>query len=388
MRVKGALCRVSASLCRAPKAWAKNILLWFTACFLVCIVCDSATATVRIKDLVDIQGVRVNQLVGYGLVVGLEGTGDGKSMEFTQQSVSNMLEKMGVSISPGSVKVDNVAAVMVTAALPAFARPGAKLDCSVSSMGDADSLYGGTLVFTPLRGADGKVYAVAQGPVSIGGFSASGAAARVQKNFPTVGRVVGGAMVERQAPSSILNGHSLCLTLKNPDFTTASRIAGAIDQALWKGAGRPVDSGTVELHIPERFTENLVELLTTIENLKVTPDGSAKVVVNERTGTVVIGRDVRISKIAIAHGNLSIEVREKFDVSQPEPFSDGETVVTPDTAMSVGEESRQLFVVEPGVSITELVRALNSLGVSPRDLITIFQALKASGALKAELELM
>lgn len=361
---------------------------WVSGLFLVCFLCGSASATVRVKDLVDIQGVRVNQLVGYGLVVGLEGTGDGKSMAFTRQSMSSMLEKMGITIPPGSVGVDNVAAVMVTATLPAFARPGARLDCTVSSLGDADSLYGGTLILTPLRGADGNVYAVAQGPVSIGGFSAGGVAGRVQKNFPTVGRVAGGALVERQSPSTMMDGNSLSLSLRNPDFTTALRISRAIDQALWDGVSRAVDSGTVQMTVPERFRENLVELVTAVENLTVTPDAPAKVVVNERTGTVVIGQDVRVSTIAIAHGNLSIEVREQFDVSQPMPFSRGETVVIPGTDLAVKEESRQLFVMEQGVSITDLVRALNALGVSPRDLITIFQALRASGALKAELELM
>jgi flagellar P-ring protein FlgI len=367
----------------------RNFSCCFAALLPVCFLYMTADASVRLKDLVDIEGVRTNQLVGYGLVVGLQGTGDGNSIEFTQQSVANMLEKMGVSVRPGSVDVDNVAAVMVTAVIPAFTRPGAKLDCIVSSMGDAESLYGGTLVFTPLRGADGNVYAVAQGSVSIGGFSAGGATARVQKNFPTVGRVAEGVTVERPVPSSVMQGHSLSLTLKNPDFTTASRIAKAIDRALWEGAGTPVDSGTVSLQIPERFRENLVELVTRIENLMVSPDATAKVVVNERTGTVVIGQEVRISTTAIAHGNLSIEVREQFDVSQPEPFSrGGETVVVPDTDMTATEESRQLFVVDPGISITDLVRALNALGVSPRDLITIFQALRSAGALKAELEVM
>lgn len=342
---------------------------------------------VRIKDIADIEGVRKNQLVGYGLVVGLDGTGDGNKSEFTLQSMSSMLEKMGVRVDPDDVDVDNVAAVMVTTDLPPFAKPGGRIDAIVSSISDAESLYGGTLLFTPLKGADGQVYAVAQGPLITGGFSASGADAKVQKNFPTVARIINGAVVEREIPSTFSQNETLSLALRSPDFTTVSRVAEAINMALYDRVARTPDSGTIEIKVPENYLGNLVELITLIEGLNITPDSVAKVVINERTGTVVIGRDVRITTIAIAHGNLSVAIKETADVSQPLPFSRrGRTVVTSDTDISVEEERGKLMLIESGVSIGELVRALNALGVSPRDLITIFQSLRASGALQAELE--
>ena len=342
---------------------------------------------VRIKDIAMIEGVRRNQLVGYGLIVGLDGSGDGKNASFTIQSMSSMLEKMGVTVGANDIDVDNVAAVMVTAELPPFVRTGSRLDVMVSSIGDASSLYGGTLLFTPLRGADGRVYAVAQGPVSIGGFSAGGSGAKIQKNFPTVGRVVGGAVIEREVASDFCKDGSLTLSLREPDFTTVSRVAEAINGVLGGGATAP-DAGTVRVRVPERYQGDIVRLVSRIEGLEVTPDSIATVVVNERTGTVVMGQEVRISTIAIAHGNLSIEVKERADVSQPPPFSDGETVVVPETEVEVKEGNSKLFLLQSGVAIGEVVRALNALGVSPRDLITIFQSLRASGALKARLEVM
>jgi len=342
---------------------------------------------VRIKDIADIEGVRKNQLVGYGLVVGLDGTGDGNKSEFTLQSMSSMLEKMGVRVDPDDVDVDNVAAVMVTTDLPPFAKPGGRIDAIVSSISDAESLYGGTLLFTPLKGADGQVYAVAQGPVITGGFSASGSDAKVQKNFPTVARIINGAVVEREIPTTFSQNETLSLALRSPDFTTVSRVAEAINMALYDRVARTPDSGTIEVKVPENYLGNLVELISLIEGLNITPDSVAKVVINERTGTVVIGRDVRITTIAIAHGNLSIAIKETADVSQPLPFSRrGRTVVTSDTDIRVKEDRSKLMLIESGVSIGELVRALNALGVSPRDLITIFQSLRASGALQAELE--
>jgi len=292
---------------------------------------------VRIKDIADIEGVRKNQLVGYGLVVGLDGTGDGNKSEFTLQSMSSMLDKMGIKVDPDDV--------------------------------------------------DGQVYAIAQGPVITGGFSASGSDAKVQKNFPTVARIINGAVVEREIPSTFSQNETLSLALHSPDFTTVSRVAEAINMALYDRVARTPDSGTVEVKVPENYLGNLVELITLIEGLNITPDSIAKVVINERTGTVVIGRDVRITTIAIAHGNLSVAIKETADVSQPLPFSRrGRTVVTSDTDISVEEEKSKLMLIESGVSIGELVRALNALGVSPRDLITIFQSLRASGALQAELE--
>lgn len=345
---------------------------------------------VRIKDIADVKGVRQNQLVGYGLVVGLNGTGDSKDAIFTIQSFASMLERMGVTVRPEDIEVDNVAAVMVTADLPAFARTGSRIDVLVSSIGDAENLQGGTLLFTPLKGADGQVYAIAQGPVSTGGFSAgSDSGSGVQKNFPTVGRAVNGGIIEKEIVSNFNNKLSLTLNLHRADFTTASRVAQAINIAFYDQIARTHDGGTIEVQVPEKYKGNTVELVTMIERLGVTPDVVSKVVINERTGTVIMGEGVRISTIAIAHGNLSIEIKENQNVSQPLPFSrSGRTVVTPDSEVLVQEGKNPIFLVESGVSIGEVVKALNALGVSPRDLIAIFQALKAAGALQAELEII
>jgi len=345
---------------------------------------------VRIKDIADIKGVRQNQLVGYGLVVGLNGTGDSDNAIFTIQSFASMLERMGVTVRSQDIEVDNVAAVMVTADLPAFARSGSRIDVLVSSIGDADNLQGGTLLFTPLKGADGQVYAIAQGPVSTGGFvvgSTSGS--EVQKNFPTAGRVVNGAIIEKEIASDFNNKQSLTLNLHRADFTTASRVAQAINIAFYDQIARTQDAGTIEVQVPEKYRGDTVALVTMIERLGVTPDTVSKVVINERTGTVIMGENVRISTIAIAHGNLSIEIKEDQNVSQPLPFSrSGRTVVTPESEVLVQEGKNPIFLVKSGVSIGEVVKALNALGVSPRDLIAIFQALKAAGALQAELEII
>ena len=345
---------------------------------------------VRIKDIAEIKGVRQNQLVGYGLVVGLNGTGDSDNAIFTIQSMASMLEKMGVTVQAEDIEVDNVAAVMVTADLPAFARSGSRIDVLVSSIGDAENLQGGTLLFTPLKAADQQVYAVAQGPVSTGGFvvgSASGS--EVQKNFPTVGRVVNGALIEKEIPNKFNQKQSLTLTLHSPDFTTSSRVARAINIAFYDQIARSHDAGTIEVKVPQNYMGNVVALVTMIESLGVTPDTVSKVIINERTGTVVMGENVRISTVAIAHGNLSIEIKEDANVSQPLPFSrGGETVVTPESEVQVQEGNNPIFLVNSGVSIAAVVKALNALGVSPRDLISIFQALKAAGALQAELEII
>ena len=345
---------------------------------------------VRIKDIAEIKGVRQNQLVGYGLVVGLNGTGDSDNAIFTIQSMASMLEKMGVTVQAEDIEVDNVAAVMVTTDLPAFARSGSRIDVLVSSIGDAENLQGGTLLFTPLKAADQQVYAVAQGPVSTGGFvvgSASGSG--VQKNFPTVGRVVNGALIEKEIPNKFNQKQSLTLTLHSPDFTTSSRVARAINIAFYDQIARTHDAGTIEVKVPEKYMGNVVALVTMIESLGVTPDTVSKVIINERTGTVIMGENVRISTVAIAHGNLSIEIKEDSNVSQPLPFSrGGETVVTPESEVQVQEGNNPIFLVNSGVSIAAVVKALNALGVSPRDLISIFQALKAAGALQAELEII
>jgi flagellar P-ring protein precursor FlgI len=345
---------------------------------------------VRIKDIADIKGVRDNQLVGYGLIVGLNGTGDSGDAIFTIQSFASMLEKMGVTVKSDDIQVDNVAAVMVTADLPAFARTGSRIDVLVSSIGDAENLQGGTLLFTPLKAADGQVYAVAQGPVSTGGFvvgSSSGSG--VQKNFPTVGRVVNGALIEKEITTDFNQKTSLTLTLHDADFTTASRVAQAINIAFYDQIAKTHDAGTIEVKVPENYSGNTVALVTMIERLGVTPDAVSKVVINERTGTVIMGENVRISTIAIAHGNLSIEIKEDQRVSQPLPFSSGgQTVAVPESDVMVQEGNNPIFLVESGVSIGKVVKALNALGVSPRDLIAIFQALKAAGALQAELEII
>ena len=343
---------------------------------------------VRIKDITQIQGVRQNQLVGYGLVVGLNGTGDGDKSRFTIQSLVSMLEKMGMTVDPITIKVKNVAAVMITANMQPFARQGTRMDVTVSSIGDAKDLQGGTLLFTPLKAADGQAYAVAQGPVSTGGFSAQGAGGGTQKNFPTVGRVVGGALIEKEVTATFNNKESLLLALNHQDFTTATRVAESINAAFLSSIATTSDSGSVEVRVPAKYSDNVVGFVTVIESLGVTPDVESKVVVNERTGTVVIGENVRISKVAIAHGNLSIQIKESADVSQPLPFSRGETVTTPDTNIAVKEEKTPIILMESGASIGEIVRALNALGVTPRDLISIFQALQAAGALHAKLELM
>ena len=366
----------------------RRLSLITVSCLMLIFSMTTSVLAVRIKDIVEIQGVRDNQLIGYGLVVGLKGSGDGNQSLFTLQSIASMLEKMGMTVNPAKFQVKNVAAVMVTADMPPFARPGTRIDVTASSMGDASSLQGGTLLFTPLKGADGQVYAVAQGSVVTGGFAASGAGASVQKNFPTAGRVVSGGLIEKDVPSSFGKKDRLALTLNHPDFTTASRVAESINTAFSSRIATTSDSGTIEINIPSQYTDDKVGFVASIENLGVTPDIVSKVVVNERTGTVVIGENVRISTVAIAHGNLSIQIKENPNVSQPMPFSQGQTVVTPNTSMAVKEEKVPLYLMPSGASIGDIVRALNALGVTPRDLISIFQELQAAGALQAQLEVM
>ena len=364
----------------------KIAIIFIALCMLA--IWQATAHAVRIKDLVDIKGARHNQLVGYGLVVGLFGSGDGKNSVFTSQSLAALLDKMGVTVDPEQLKGDNVAAVMVTADLPPFARVGSQIDVLVSSIGGAESLQGGTLLLTPLRAADNQVYAVAQGPVSTGSYAFKGASAGVAKNFPTVGRVVDGGLVERELSVAFNQKERLCLALRSPDFTTASRMASAINMAVYNGSALTPDGGTVDVIIPDTYKGNVVAFVSLIEGLEINPDVESKVVINERTGTVVMGESVRINKVAIAHGNLSIQINERANVSQPLPFSDGQTVATPETDLSVQEGRSPIFLVDPGVSIGDVVRALNALGVSPRDLIAIFQALKAAGALQAKLEII
>jgi flagellar P-ring protein precursor FlgI len=349
-----------------------------------------AAATSRIKDIADFEGVRENQLVGYGLVVGLDGTGDDmkKKAPFTRESLIGMLERLGVKINRDNADLEtkNLAAVMVTATLPAFARQGNEIDVSVSSLGDATSLQGGTLLATPLIGADGEVYAVSQGGITIGGFKASGAAETVVRGVPTSGRIVRGGIVEREIPFELNQLSSLKLSLRNPDFTTAQRVSDAINAAVGAGMAVPLDSGTVQLNSGQ-FPGGPAALITSIEQLPIEPDQQARVVIDENTGVIVMGENVRISKVAIAQGNLTIRVTETPQVSQPSPFSStGVTVVVPRTDIEVQEDkNRKLAVLPTSLTLEQLVTGINSLGVGPRDLISILQSIKASGALQADI---
>ena len=351
---------------------------------------EVGTSSARIKDLIDIEGVRENQLVGYGLVVGLNGTGDSlNASPFTRQSLQAMLERLGVNTRGAVLRTKNVAAVMVTASLPPFGTQGTRIDVTVSAMGDATSLQGGTLLVTPLLGADGEVYAVGQGPVAVIGFAAEGAAAKVVRGVPTTGRISNGALVEREIEFALAGMSTVRLALRNPDLTTARRIASAINTLLGGTASEPLDPATVQLTIPETYRSNIIRLLTEIEQLRVQPDMQAKIVIDERSGIIVMGRDVRVSTVAVAQGNLTVTISETPIASQPEPFSDGATVVVPRTSIQVDDENyRQLAVVHQGVTLQELVDGLNSLGIGPRDLIGILQAIKAAGALQAEIEVM
>jgi len=350
-----------------------------------------ALAFSRVKDLVEVEGIRDNMLVGYGLVVGLNGSGDSlKNAPFTQQSLQTMLERMGVNTRGTTMQTKNVAAVMVTASLPAFAAQGTRIDISVSAMGDAKSLQGGTLLVTTLFGADGQIYAVGQGPVAIGGFSASGAAESVSRGVPTAGRIANGAIVEREIGFSLASEHTLRLSLHNPDLTTASRIATAIDAYMGGSVAEATDPSTIRVTVPDGYPKGVMGLLTDIEQVKVDPDQPARVVIDEQSGVIVMGLDVRISTVAIAQGNLTIRVTETPDASQPAPFSKtGSTVVLPRTQINVDEgKGNKIAVLHEGVSLQSLVDGLNALGVGPRDIISILQAIKAAGALQADIQVM
>ncbi len=364
----------------------KLTLKFILASALVLILASPAEA-VRIKDIAQFSGVRTNQLVGYGLVVGLQGTGDSKSAPFTAASLVNMMEKMGVSVDADTLKAENVASVMVTAELPATAKAGSPLDVTLSSVGNAESLYGGVLLQTTLKGIDGKVYAIAQGPLIVGGYSFGGEAANVQSNTTTVASIPGGATVEREVPFQFNSQQDLKLHLQIADFSTTQQVVETLNNSMGGNYASASDIRTVDIKIPPAYEGNLVPLLASIENLEVSPQSSAKVVVDEKTGTIVIGKDVRIAKVAVAHGNLQVVVQETEQVSQPGPFSQGQTVATPETDLVVREEQRNLNLLE-GATLQELVDGLNAIGASPRDLISILKNLKASGALYAELEVL
>jgi flagellar P-ring protein FlgI len=358
---------------------------------LVVCAANTADAASRIKDIVQIEGVRENQLVGYGLIVGLNNTGDTlKTGHFTKQSLQAMLNRMGVKPTDDGLDSKNVAAVMVTAVLPPFARQGARIDITVSALGDSDSLLGGTLLVTPLMGADGEVYAVGQGQLAVGGFTATGDAESVTKGVPTSGRIANGAIVEREIRFSMAGMDNFKLALRNPDFTTARRIAQAINAFLGTNAAKPSDLSTVRVQVPDAYRDNIVGLLTDIEQLRVEPDQLARVIIDEQSGIIVMGENVRISTVAIAQGSLTIRITEAQQVSQPGPFAEVGTTTTVDrTNIEADEgEDRQLTVLKPGVTLQELVNGLNALGIGPRDMITILQAVKTSGALQAEISVM
>jgi len=339
----------------------------------------------RIKELAQLEGVRGNQLVGYGLVVGLNGTGDSSDTQFTVQSLANMMERLGVTVDPTEVEVENVAAVIVTAELPAFARAGSQIDVSVSSVGDAENLAGGTLLMTPLKAADGNVYAVAQGSLVVGSLAFGGKAAKVQKNHPTAGRIPGGAYVEREVDFDLTEGQDLKYRLKNSDFTTVSRMSTEINRHFGGPYAKSLDAGQLQVRLPQNYASRVVDFIAELESIEVVPDSIARIVVNEKTGTIVMGDQVRISTVAVSHGNLSLVISEQTNVSQPNAFSKGRTVTSPSTQVGVVEEEGNLVVMEQGVSIGDVASALNAIGASPRDLIAIFQAIKAAGALYADL---
>ncbi|MEM7568910.1 MAG: flagellar basal body P-ring protein FlgI [Pseudomonadota bacterium] len=358
---------------------------------LLALVPIEANSASRIKDIVQFEHVRENQLTGYGLVVGLNRTGDFlRNSPFTEQTLAAMLERLGVNIRDVSLQTNNVAAVTVTATLPPFARKGSRIDVSVASLGDAVDLLGGTLLVTPLIGLDGQVYAVAQGQVAVSGFSAQGQGASVTRGVPTSGRISNGAIVEQEIDFDLANLREIRMSLRNPDFTTADRIATVINDNLGIPASMATDPSTVRLIRPANYAGDMVSLLTQIEKLSVTPDQIARVVIDEAAGVIVMGADVRISSVAIAQGNLTIRVTETPQVSQPAPFSEnGETVVVPRTEIEIDDDNeKRLAVLDAGVSLQDLVDGLNALGVGPRDMISILQALKAAGAIQAELEII
>ena len=361
-------------------------------CFLILTsgIQSTQAKTSRIKDIVDIEGVRENQLVGYGLVVGLNGTGDGlNNSPFTEQSLIAMLERLGVNIRGQNMNTGNVAAVMVTSTLPPFTNQGSRIDVNVSALGDASSLLGGTLLVTPLIAADGEVYAVAQGEVNIAGFSVEGEAASLTQNIPTAGRIPSGAIVEREIDFKLEELQKVRLALRNPDFTTSRRIAQAINGFTNARLAKAENSASVVLRRPASYDGTIVDLITDVEQLPIQPDQPARVVISERSGVIVMGADVRVSSVAIAQGNLTLKINETPQVSQANPFADqGETVVVPRSDVTATDGDTKLAVLDTGVTLQELVTGLNQLGVKPRDIITILQAIKAAGALQAEIEVM
>lgn len=370
------------------------VLAWVTGACALGFALPAAAQTTRIKDIADFEGVRDNMLVGYGLAVGLNGTGDSLNRAImTRESLLGMLERLGVNARTANndLRTRNVAAVMVTAKLPPFARQGTRIDVNVATLGDATSLQGGTLLVTPLLGADGEVYSVAQGNVAIGGFVARGGAQTVTRGVPTSGRIANGAIVEREVGFELASMDSIRIALRNPDFTTARRIAQAINAFLGAGAARPTDPATVVIQVPAQYKGDVFTLLSDVERLPVEPDQIARVVIDEQTGVIVMGENVRISTVAVAQANLTIRVTETPQVSQPNPFAPegAQTVVVPRTDIQIDDQAgRRMVMLPSGVTLGDLVNGLNALGVGPRDMITILQTIKAAGALQAEIQVM
>lgn len=353
------------------------------------IVAAAESQQARIRDLATVAGVRDNQLVGYGLIVGLNGTGDRRQTMFSAQSLTNLLERMGVSVPPSAIRVANTAAVLVTANLPPFAEPGMRIDVTVSAIGDATSLQGGTLILSSLRGPDGEVYALAQGPVLLGGYQATAAGSSKTLNHPTAGRIPNGAIVERRSPAAVAPGQ-IQLQLRRADFTTASRIAEALNRLVSPSSpiAHAVNGGSVQITVPAEFRNRETDFIARIENLQIQGHTSNRVIINERTGTIVVGGEVTLSPATILHGALVVEIQTSFNVSQPQPFSQGHTQVVPEVSVKATEERPKPITLSNGATVEQLAKALTSIGATARDIIAILQSLRAAGSLEADLEVI
>ena len=367
----------------------RKLLCLYIVVLMAVLLPMSMSAASRIKDVASIEGVRNNQLNGLGLVVGLNGTGDRSQTVFSTQALANMLQRNNITIDSEKIRVKNIAAVMVTAVLPPFARQGNQIDVTVSSIGDAQSLQGGVLIQTPLKAANGQIYVAAQGEVTLGGYSGGGSNNRVQLNHPTVGRIPNGGLVEHDVEFAVAGKSQFNLVLNRSDFTTALRAARAINQVSEAGVASPVDARTITVKLPPSYNDRVIEFLSVVENATMDIDAPARVVINEKTGTVVLGKDVKIAEVSIIHGGLALQVGTIFEVSQPTPFSStGQTAVVPKETVAIKEEKGQTVTLREGASVEEVVRALTSIGATPRDVIAILQAIKAQGALQAELEII
>ncbi len=373
------------------KYWLYGVVAAFLAASPLAVYCQNTDGmnNVRVKDLADIEGVRSNQLIGYGLVVGLNRTGDRVQQNiYARQTLQNLLERMGISTNAAGLKPENIATVLVTATLPPFARPGSKIDATVSSIGDAKSLQGGTLILTSLKGLDGQVYAVAQGSISIGGISAGNSGNSVEINHPTVGRLPNGANVERSVPTDLAANNQLVMVLRNEDFSTAARLNDVINVKFGPGTARALDGRNIEVIVPDSYNSNRVRFIAELESLSLRPDKIAKIVINERTGTIVMGSEVKIASVAISQGGVTVKVGTEYDVSQPNPLSPGgQTFVVPNTSIEIKDKKPESVILPDGATVDEVVRGLRSVGVSARDIISILQAIKSAGAMNAELEL-